>query len=87
MTQAPLDSPLFKLAGLPQSIRKRDGTLVAFDAAKIVNAMQRARAATGEFERAALEPARRARARRHRARCSPAACPTSSRSRTSSSRC
>ena len=43
MTQAPLDSPLFKLAGLPQSIRKREGKLVAFDAAKIVNAMQRAR--------------------------------------------
>src|SRR5487761_2705669 len=56
MTQAPLDSPLFKMAGLPQSIRKREGKLVAFDAAKIVNAMQRARAATGEFERAALEP-------------------------------
>ena len=54
MTQAPIDSPLFKLAGLPQSIRKREGKLVAFDAAKIVNAMQRARAATGEFERAAL---------------------------------
>src|SRR5487761_1988363 len=56
MTQAPLDSPLFKMAGLPQSIRKREGKLVAFDAAKIVNAMQRARAATGEFEHAALEP-------------------------------
>jgi anaerobic ribonucleoside-triphosphate reductase len=56
MTQAPIDSPLFKLAGLPQSVRKREGKLVAFDAAKIVNAMQRARAATGEFERAALEP-------------------------------
>ena len=56
MTQVPIDSPLFKLARLPQSIRKREGKLVAFDAAKIVNAMQRARAATGEFERAALEP-------------------------------
>ena len=56
MTQIPMDSPLFKMAGLPQSIRKREGKLVAFDAAKIVNAMQRARAATGEFERAALEP-------------------------------
>ena len=52
----PKDSPLFKMAGLPQSIRKREGKLVEFDAAKIVNAMQRARAATGEFERAALEP-------------------------------
>ena len=56
MTQVPLNSPLFKMAGLPESIRKRDGKLVAFDAAKIVNAMQRARAATGEFERAALDP-------------------------------
>src|SRR5512133_1476300 len=56
MSQVPPDSPLFRMAGLPQSIRKREGKLVAFDAAKIVNAMQRARAATGEFERAALEP-------------------------------
>src|SRR5665811_1041666 len=56
MTQVPINSPLFKSAGLPQSIRKREGKMVAFDAAKIVNAMQRARAATGEFERAALEP-------------------------------
>ncbi|MGP1678159.1 MAG: hypothetical protein ACTS6J_13490, partial [Burkholderiales bacterium] len=56
MTQVPPDSPLFKMAGLPQSVRKGEGRLVAFDAAKIVNAMQRARAATGEFERAALAP-------------------------------
>src|SRR5512146_3140340 len=56
MTEGVPDSPLFKLARLPQSIRKRDGKLVAFDAAKIVNAMQRARAATGEFDAAALDP-------------------------------
>ena len=55
MTQFPLNSPLFEMAGLPQCVRKREGKLVAFDAAKIVNAMQRARAATGEFERAALD--------------------------------
>jgi len=56
MTEGPPNSPLFDLAGLPQSVRKRDGKLVAFDAAKIVRAMQRARAATGEFDAAALDP-------------------------------
>ena len=45
MTQAQPESTLFKIAGLPQNVRKREGKLVAFDAAKIVNAMQRARAA------------------------------------------
>ncbi len=50
------DFPLSAASGLPQSVRKREGKLVAFNAAKIVNAMQRARAAAGEFDGAALEP-------------------------------
>src|ERR1017187_4369346 len=31
MTRIPMNSPLFKLACLPQSIRKREGKLVALD--------------------------------------------------------
>ena len=44
---AAVDQPV--VAAIPSRIRKRDGQIVTFDADKILSAVRRAGAATGEF--------------------------------------
>ena len=54
-----IDTPLDKSPGtareLPLCVRKRDGSLVGFDADKILTAISKAGSATGEFDTAKAE--------------------------------